>query len=216
MLISGKMNTIIQVLLTTNSKSINEISKKADLTPAMASRILKRLQDSEYIAITPNNVKVVDKSRLLKAWGYSYTIRELPKVEFLGAGRPQFVMEKIINIAQKLNLTYAFTLFSATESIYPHVLPSVTHLYINIEDSDKWKEAFLKENILPIGKNGNVTCILVNKDFFENNIISFKDSNKRTVSLERLYADLISFGGMGEEAGQFIDKIIRDIDKHSE
>lgn len=213
MIISKKMYDIIRILFTTKINNISDVAREARITNAMASVILRKLEKSEYIKMGRNEISLINRIKLLKLWGYSYSIREFPNLQFIAAERPQYVMKKIINIAMKEKLEYAFTLFSATDFINPYVLASDVYMYISEKDAKRWEERFSEINILPTGKNGNVICILKDDDFF-NRVIKINEAY--TVSLYQLYADLLSWGGRGEEAAGYIMDIIVKTEQKSD
>src|SRR3989338_11343859 len=118
MLIPEKLNAIIKILLVNSMENksplqLSTLAKKAKITPSMAKRLVLRLERSEYVTIS-RGVKVIDPIKLMTAWGYTYSIRELERQEFVAAERPQYIILKIANEARQLKLKYAFTLFSAT------------------------------------------------------------------------------------------------------
>ncbi len=201
MLIPEKLNTIIRVLLVNSFEKkpnlqLSALAKKTKVTPAMAARLVLRLKKSGYVDMR-RGIKVVDPVRLMTAWGYTYSIREIEKLEFVAAERPQYVMLKITNKARLEKLSYAFTLFSATEHVSPYVAPSDTFLYILRNDIKKWQTLFRDENMLPTEKDGNVICLVVDEDYFEG---VWEVRDVMVVSIPQLYADLFSYGGRGEEA----------------
>lgn len=201
MLIPEKLNTIIRVLLVNSFEKkpnlqLFTLAKKTKVTPAMAARLVLRLKKSGYVDIR-RGIKVIDPVRLMTAWGYTYSIREIEKLEFVAAERPQYVMLKIANKARLEKLSYAFTLFSATEHVSPYVAPSDTYLYILRKDIKEWQTSFRDENMLPTEKDGNVICLVVDEDYFEG---VWEVRDVMVVSIPQLYADLFSYGGRGEEA----------------
>ena len=209
MLIPEKLNTIIRILLanTFSNKpylTVPELAKEAKLTSGMAKRLVVRLEKSGYLTIK-RGIKLTNPIKLMKAWGYTYSLREIEHSEFISAERPQYIILKIANWARKEKMSYAFTLFSATEHISPYVAPSTTHVYILKSDLPIWQRFFREEKILPAEKEGNVVCLLVEEDYFKN-IEDVRGTN--IVSLPQLYADLMSFGGRGEEAAQELSRII--------
>ncbi len=209
MLIPEKLNTIIRVILanTFSNKpdlAVPELAKEAKLTSGMAKRLLVRLEKSGYLTIK-RGIKLTNPIKLMKAWGYTYSLREIERSEFISAERPQYIILKIANWARKEKMPYAFTLFSATEHVSPYVAPSTTHIYILKSDLQIWQKFFRDEKILPAEKEGNVVCLLVNEDYF-NGIEDIRGA--KIVSLSQLYADLMSFGGRGEEAAQELTKVI--------
>ena len=212
MLIPEKLNTIIRILLVNAVENkpniqLSALAKKAGITAAMAKRLVLRLERSEYVTIG-KGIKVIDAIKLMQAWGYTYSIREIERVEFVAAERPQYVMLKIANKARQWKLPYAFTLFSATEHVSPYVAPSDTYLYILKKDLKRWESFFREENMLPIEKNGNVICLLVEEEHFEG-VLEVRDV--KVVSIPQLYADLFSYGGRGEEAAR---ELINVVERH--
>lgn len=210
MLISKGMNSIFRILLSNwyenkPNLKISDLAEKATMTRAMIKRILLRLEKSEYVTIR-KGAMLNDPIKMIKAWGYAYSIRELENRQFIAADRPQNIMLKIMNKARSINLRYAFTLFSATEQVNPYVVPSSTHLYILEKDFMEWNNVFKEFDILPTEKDGNVICFLVGEDYFE----GVKESRGVMItSLPQLYADLFSYGGRGEEAAEKILEVIK-------
>ena len=213
MLIPKKLDTIIRILLVNLSEGgsnlrLSALAKKAKITPAMAKRLVLRLERSGYVTIK-GGIKVINPKKLMMAWGYSYSIRELERLEFMAAERPQYIMLKIANKARLWKLPYAFTLFSATEHVSPYVVPSDTYLYVLKKDVEAWSSVFRDENILPAEKEGNIVLLLVDEDYFEG-VWTIRDMS--IVSLPQLYADLFSYGGRGEEAAEeLISKVFKHV-----
>jgi len=210
MLIPEKLNTLIRILLVNSleqapNMTILSLARKAGITSAMTKRLVLRLEKSGYVSIR-RGVKVIDPIKLIRAWGYCYSIREIENSQFKAAERPQYIMMKLVNRARPIGLPYAFTLFSATEHISPYVAPSGTYLYILKQDLKNWQNICQQENIIPAEREGNVTFFLVDEEYFEG---VWDVRGVKTVSLPQLYADLFSFGVRGEEAAEEIMKIIR-------
>lgn len=210
MLIPEKLNSIIRILLVNwvegkTGLTVAILAKKAGITAAMAKRLALRLKKSEYVKIS-RTVDVINPIKLTQAWGYTYSIRELERSEFIAAERPQYVMLKIANIARVSQLPYAFTLFSATEQISPYVAPSDTYVYVLKKDLKQWETHFRGQNMLPVEKEGNVICLPADEGYFEG-VWSARDM--KVASLPQLYADLFSYGGRGEEAAGQIMELIR-------
>lgn len=213
MLISKKLDSIIRILLVNlfergPNLRLSTLAKKAKITPAMAKRLILRLEGSQYVTIR-GGIKVINPKKLIKVWGYSYSIKELEQLQFVVAERPQYVMLKIANRARLWKLPYAFTLFSATEHISPYVAPSDTYLYILKKDIKGWEALFRIENMLPAEREGNVICLVVDEDYFEG-VLNVRDVT--VVSIPQLCADLFSFGGRGEEAAEeIINNVLKNV-----
>lgn len=212
MLIPEKMDAIIRVLLNSKARlGLSQLAKRGQLSPAMAQRLVLRLQRTGYLLRKKGGIEIIDKYRLMKAWGYCYSIRELPRVEFVAAERPQFVMTKIANVARKHKLKIAFTLFSATELVRPYVAPDTTYAYIQRKDQKNWERLLRAEQLLPSQGRGDVILLLVDEPHFEG---VWTVRELPIVSLPQLYADLFSFGGRGEEAAEEILTLIKEANSY--
>lgn len=209
MLIPENLNAIIRILLYNalddKHLSLSELAKEVGITSAMTKRLVLRLVDSGYAAIR-GRIKIIDPIRLMNAWGYLYSMKEIKKREFISAERPQYIAPKIATWARTAKMPYAFTLFSATEQVSPYVAPSNTSIYILKEDIQKWEIFFRSQNILPAEKEGNVICLLVDDSYLKGAWDT--RGNIRIVSLPQLYADLMSFGGRGPEAAEEVRRVI--------
>ena len=206
MIISKSMERVIRVLLNKKNIKLRELSKEANVPLGVTVKNTNALEKSRYIE-KKVNINVINQSKLLKAWAYTTSIKELDKIEFSAAERPQFIIKKIANILSKNNIKYAFTLFSALEILSPYVTPAETHLYILEKDKEKIKNLFEKESILPAQK-GNVICFLVDDNYFYNvqNIQGFN-----IISTSQLYADLFSYEGRGEDAAQHLLEVVKNV-----
>lgn len=206
MLISRHMDSVIRVLLCSEEPlTVSSLAGRAGLTRAWARRVVNGLKDSEYVKVG-RYVTVIDRIRLARAWGYCYSVREIPKMEFLAPERPQYVMLKIANMARKEGLKYAFTLFSATEHVSPFVAPADTHLYVLEKDEKKWADRLSAAGMMRAEGGGNVICLLVGEEHFEG---MQETRGVKVVCLPQLYADLFSYGGRGEEAAEEIAGLMR-------
>ena len=206
MLISGSMQSIIRVLLNERESrlSLRETSRRASVSLGIASKVIRQLERTGY-ASRIGGVKVNNWERLLQAWAYAVSFDETERLEFSAPERPQYLIKKISNAMKKNGLTYAFTLFSATELVAPYVGPSHTHLYVLKSEKSRFEAALKRKNIFPAEK-GNVVCLLAKKDCFYG-AEDFRGI--KAVSLPQLYADLYSYGGRGVEAAGHVLELMK-------
>lgn len=214
MLVSKSMQELVRVLVNNKEKTLTlrEISKEANASVGITSKIINNLEKTGYLKRVRGGFKVINLNKLLNAWAYCVSVNELEKIEFNAAERPQYLIKKIAEIADKNNLKYAFTLFSATEIVAPYVSPNESHLYILEKEKEKWEKIMPKNNIF-LAEKGNVICFLVDEKYFYN---AKKIRDIRIVSLPQLYADLFSFSARGEEAAQEVLKIIKSEENRNE
>ncbi len=198
MLISKSMQNIIRVILNKKIRSVRELSRESNNSLGITSKIVNQLAASDYLE--KRDFKIKNKERLLEFYSLSYSLNELKNLQFVAPERPQYIIKKIANIANKNKLEYALTLFSATEIVKPYVAPAETHLYVLKEQQKNWELILPKSNILPAQK-GNVILFIVEKEYFYN----CKNINGiNVISLPQLYADLTAYKGRGAEAAKML------------
>lgn len=204
MIINKTTQDIIRVLLNEKDKKLKlrELATKSKVSLGMTARIANALESCGHLEKT-RGIRIVNYEKLLKSWSYTVSIRENEKVEFLTAERPQYMIKKIGELLRKE--TYAFTLFSATEIVAPYVAPNKVHLYILKDKEKEISEIFFGEGIMP-AEEGNIICYLVGKNHFYG---SMETRGLKIISLPQLYVDLVSYGGRGEEAAEYILNLLR-------
>ena len=195
MLISKSMQSILRVLLNEKVTSLRELSKLSSTSLGITSKIINQLKNSKYIN---KNLSISNKQKLIIFWSYSFSLSELKNINFIAAERPQYIIKKITNLANKNKLKYAFTLYSATEIFDPYVSPNKTHLYILESEKNKWEKLLSKNGFSP-AEEGNVILFLVDKSYFYQ---TKSINNTNIISTPQLSADLYSLGGRGSEAAK--------------
>lgn len=99
-------------------------------------------------------------------------------------------------------LSYAFTLFSAGELLYPYVKTEDVHAYIKKEEFDSWKKYLIKEGARrATPKEANMVLILVEEDYY---FTGREIRNYRIAPIGIVLADLLSYGGLGQEQAKMI------------
>ncbi|MBD3203553.1 hypothetical protein GF327_04615 [Candidatus Woesearchaeota archaeon] len=206
MLISDSMQKIIRVLLNKKKIGLRNLADEADVSLGITVKITNQLQNTGYIR-KGKNIVVLEFFKLLNAWAYSVSIKEIDKTEFTGAERPQYLIKKISNIANQNKLEYGFTLFSASELCCPYVAPGKTHLYIRKNQIEAWEKCLSGNNIFP-GEKGNIILYLADDSFLYN---KQKIDNSYLTSYPQLYIDLFSYGGRGEDAAEHLLEVFKNV-----
>lgn len=204
MLINESMQRVIRVLLNIGDLTVRKIAREAGVSLGISVKILNQLEKTGYLARKRGRLEVKNFKGLLNAWAYTVSTRELKKMEFMGAEKPQYLIKKLALIAKKHRLEYAFTLFAGTELVCPYVAPNEIHLYILENEKEKWERVLEKENIFP-AERGNIVCFLADKSYFYGKTEARDIS---VVSYPQLYVDLFSLGGRGEEAAKELLKMM--------
>lgn len=207
MIITKTTQDIIRVLLNEKDKKLKlrELADKAKVSLGMAVRIVGALESCRQVE-KKGGIRVISREKLLRAWSYTVSIEENKRIEFLAPERPQYLIKKISDLLRKER--YAFTLFSATEIVFPYVAPDKVHLYIREDRKEEISRLLGREGIMPAEK-GNIICYLVDEKHFYG---SEEVRGVKIISLPQLYVDLVSYGGRGEEAAEQVLKLMREKD----
>ncbi len=206
MIINKSTQDILRVLLVekVHTLTLREIAGKAGLSLGMAARIIGALESAGQLQ-KRRGVQLISWEKTLRTFAYTTSLAEYKKIEFLAAERPQYLIQKISQLLSKEQ--YAFTLFSATEIIAPYVAPDQVHLYLVEGEEKKITEILTKQGFMRAEK-GNVTCYLVSKTHFYGRQ---EVQGCKIISLPQLYADLIAYGGRGEEAAEEVFKVMKRV-----
>ncbi len=202
----------MRVLLVERDKRLTrrELAVKAHLSLAMVAKITIALQSAGQL-LKQRGIRVLSVEKLLKGWAHTVSVHEYPKMEFLAAERPQYLIRKISQLLGKETLrgkeTYAFTLFSATEIVAPYVAPDKVHLYVLKGEEKKISELFQNNGILP-AEQGNIICYLVDQNHFYG---TQQVQRVKVIALPQLYVDLVSYGGRGEEAAEQVLGVMKRV-----
>lgn len=205
MILNKSTQAIIRILLNEKEKKphLREIAQKAGISLGMTAKIVSALEATGLIK-KQKGVTLLHWEKLLKGWANLSSLQEQRSIQFLGAERPEYLIKKITSILR--TETYALTIFAATEFVAPYVAPNAVHLYILEKDIKKITALFSREGIIQAEK-GNIICYTVDESHFFG---TKKIHGVAIISLPQLYADLISYGGRGEEAAEMILKMMRE------
>lgn len=206
MIVNKSTQDILRVLLVEKDHklTLREIAEKADLSLGMAARIVGALESAGQVQ-KRRGIHLLSWEKTLRTFAYTTSLAEYRKIEFLAAERPQYLIQKISQILLKEH--HAFTLFSATEIIAPYVAPDQVHLYLVEGEEKKITELLTKQGFMRAEK-GNVICYIVPKTHFYG---QQEVQGCRIISLPQLYADLIAYGGRGEEAAEEVLKVMKHV-----
>ena len=108
MIVNKSTQDILRVLLVekAHTLTLREIAEKAGLSLGMAARIVGALESAGQLQ-KRRGVQLISWEKTLRTFAYTTSLAEYPKIEFLAAERPQYLIQKISQLLSKEH--YAFT-----------------------------------------------------------------------------------------------------------
>jgi len=159
---------------------------------------IKELERAGYVRKVKGGYKVMDVQALINQIALIFPFKAKEKQAFYLNKKRQNM-----NLIKEISLDHAFTLFSAGELMYSYVMTEKTHVYIRKNDLDNWKKELIQKGARRASEEeGNILLLPIEEDY------PFKLSEDlhghRIAPYGLVIADLISFGGLGEEHGRLI------------
>jgi len=184
--------------------SIRQLAKEGQVSLSRASREIENLTRAGYVVKRPL-VKVIRPLDLLMAFSYNWSVQSVPVKTFEAVERPEYLMGTIGEQASKNELTYGFTHLSGAELLSPYVVPSMVHLYIDMEQVSTWEE-LLRENGIHL--SSSKTFKKVNLLMWDHSVFygSMEIRGSKIVSPYQVFADLYGQGGMMRDAAMNLAK----------
>lgn len=207
-LFSKKTTRLLRVLLCNPEKiwTQTKLSDESKVSIGLTNRVIKKLNDLEYIALDKNNkISSKNSSKLLDLWreNYSYSNNEI--LGYYSPKNPDEYEKCLIEYMYlQNNEKYAFTLFSGTSLIAPFVRSKQTFFYFTGN-----KEKLINETKLKSVSSGANVLMLIPYDegiYYATQ----KVRDKSVVSNIQLYLDLYNYKGRGREQAEYLrDKAIK-------
>lgn len=191
---------IIHVLLSSGDDdfTVRGLAKEANISPASCSRRVNELEELGYVRKRPK-VKLVTEE-LVYLLSYSRPLRSLESYDFQSLERPEYLLGKIGEIADKRNLSYAYTDLAGAELVAPYLALDEVHLYVRENQIEDWTQRLREEGAHPSGK-GSIHLLIDTVDPFYG---AREIRGLTVVSNHLLFADMYSCGGRTREAAEFL------------
>ncbi|MEW6221862.1 MAG: type IV toxin-antitoxin system AbiEi family antitoxin, partial [Candidatus Hadarchaeota archaeon] len=134
---------------------------------------------------------------------YARPLKSLMSTNFESLERPQYLIKKIAELADK-GLSYAYTHLAGAELVAPYVVPNELYMYAKAEQGGEWARVFKDNQIYP-SERGQIHLVNSDLDPFYG---AQEVRGVKVVSNFLLFADLYSCGGRAREAARFLaDKV---------
>jgi hypothetical protein len=197
-----KSTRVLRVLLMRKSEwwKTQALADEAGVSLGQVANVKKRLRDREWVAYGDAGFRLTNPQSLLTEWAENYTHRKNTVRDFYSMKGTDEVEEALAKACRELDISYAFTGFSAARRIAPAVRGQRAVAYISTISEVLLERTGLKE--VPSG--ANVSLML---PYDEGVYYMAREVNSlRVVCPVQLYLDLKGYKGRGEEAAEAVWK----------
>lgn len=204
-LFSPKSSRVLRTLLNEPKRKwqVQQLSKTADVSIGLVSKIKRALEDREWIAAGPDGIELIEPEAMLLAWADVYSYKQNEVSEFYSLESAADAEGAVAAWCRESGVQYALTGFSGARLSSPRVRYNRASIYV----SSRVDSLALNTQLKPVDSGGNV---LILKPYDEG---VFNGSQARydlrTVSPIQLYLDVKSMAGRGEEAAEEI--LVREL-----
>ncbi len=199
-LFSPKSSRILRVLLNEPQRDwqVQQLSKAAEVSIGLASKIKRQLEDREWIAVGRSGIRLTQPEAMLQAWATVYSYKQSQVREYYTLDNLSDAETAIADWCREGEVEYALTGFSGARLSSPRVRYNRASVYVR----SSMDSLALNTRLKPVDSGGNVLLLKPYDDgVFNNTRLQYE---MRTVSPVQLYLDLQSMAGRGEEAAEEI------------
>lgn len=204
-LFSPKSSRLLRVLLNDPKRTwqVQQLSRAADVSIGLASRVKQALEEREWVASTPDGIKLVQPETLLMAWSDVYSYKQNQVAEYYTLDPIPEAEMAIATWCRESAVPYALTGFSGARLSSPRVQYNRASLYVSAGTGSVAAGTGLKR----VESGGNVLLLTP----YDDGVFAVARSmyDMQTVSPVQLFLDVKSMPGRGEEAAEEI--LIREL-----
>ncbi|MEE8168073.1 MAG: hypothetical protein V3T58_04295 [Candidatus Hydrothermarchaeales archaeon] len=199
-LTSKRAGTLTWIIENVDKKwSIYELAKDAETLDYSATHtFVKELEKAGFVIKMRGRYRLSNAPGAVQYLSLFQPFQSRQKEDFYVLGD----MKAKMKLVESSGLSYAFTLFSAGELLYPYVKTEDVHAYISTGEFDSWREYLIKEGARrAVPKEANMVLIPVGEDYY---FTGREIRNHRIAPIGIVLADLLSYGGVGREQANAI------------
>jgi hypothetical protein len=135
------------------------LANEAAVSLGQVANVKKLLRDREWIAEGTEGFKLSDPQGLLNEWSENYSCRKNQVRDFYSLKGPEEVEDAVAKACAELDMTYAFTGFSAARRIAPAVRRQRAACYLR-----SITDAFLEKTGLKEVTSGATATLMIPYD----------------------------------------------------
>ena len=206
---SDKASLILRALLVEDKAwGVRELAEKLDLDPGYVSRLLRELNNQDYLIEVNGKSKLKEPKILLEDWLYFYDFKKNSFHEyFCMAKSSSEIIEQLQSLEIPERLEYALGFQSGAFLVSPHAVFDSVHIYILGKAEEDY---FVSElNLSRVEKGANLVCV---SPYYRHSVFYDRQKIQKlwVVSNIQLYLDLNKFPLRGlEQAEHIYDKRLK-------
>jgi hypothetical protein len=181
---------------------IRELARSIGLDAGFVSRMIKELENRNYVSRKDSKLKLLDPDNILRDWAHEYDYRKNIQFKYFALSKSSDeIINKIKKISVPDNIKYALGFHSGANLISPYAVYHEVHIYINNMNDLKWFEKELE--LRKVEEGTNVIFLL---PFYKNSLFYAmqKVDSLNVVSDIQLYLDLYKYPIRGIEQAEHI------------
>lgn len=202
-LFSPKSSRVVRIMLEDPSRvwQVQDLSETAQISIGLASKVKQKLLDLDFAMASPGGLKLKEPEDVLHEWSREYSYRDNESLGCYAQGGMHELEGQLQNYCQLKNISYALTLFSASNRIAPFVRGiSMSSAFVDADLDQVAKDLGWK----PVPSGANILLLKPLDEFILRGIRTSKDWTGMVVSDLQLYLDLASHKTRGQEAAEFL------------
>jgi len=187
-----------------SGNSYRIITKEIGVSLGQLSKVNKKLDEFGLWLEQPNNLKIIDKTKLLDLWRDKYRSERSEILNLYSIMQVPQIEKQLGEFCKTKKIDYALTMFSGANRLAPFTRYNVVTSYFSGDVKELKRDLELKE--VPSGAN---LQILVPYD----DGVYYKAQEIDSVNVAnpvQIYLDLYNYAGRGREQAEFLrEKIIK-------
>lgn len=202
-LFSPKSSRVVRIMLEDPSRAwqVQDLSATAQISIGLASKVKQKLLDLDLAMAAPGGLKLKEPEDVLHEWSREYSYKDNETLGCYAPGGMHELESQLQNYCQLQNISYALTLFSASNRIAPFVRGiSMSSAFVDATLDQVAKDLGWK----PVPSGANFLLLKPLDEFILRDTRTSKDWGGMVVSDLQLYLDLASHKTRGQEAAEFL------------
>lgn len=202
-LFSPKSSRVVRIMLEDPSRvwQVQDLSETAQISIGLASKVKQKLLDLDFAMASTGGLKLKEPEDVLHEWSREYSYKDNESLGCYAPGGMHELEGQLQNYCQLKNISYALTLFSASNRIAPFVRGiSMSSAFVDADLDQVAKDLGWK----PVPSGANFLLLKPLDEFILRDSRTSKDWTGIVVSDLQLYLDLASHKTRGQEAAEFL------------
>jgi hypothetical protein len=201
---SDKASLILRAAFSDIRKAwgVRELAQSIGLDPGFVSRMVRELEQRNYVLRVDSKVKLREPKGILEDWAgeYDYKRNQEERFFFLAKG-PEEILDKLIAIRIPAEVPYALGFHAGANLVAPYAVYNEVHIYIQDTNQINWFAEKLK--LRKVEKGANLIFLV---PYYKHSVFYGEQAIRDlwVVSDLQLYLDLHNYPARGLEQAEHL------------